>query len=138
MRGDITWNRTRLKADLCHLRFVVSIFRTVYKLNDISCVFYVNLFLHKQGDSAGGGEGGGGGFYLDIQPSPDQSGLDINGIKPEPLYDYGSSNGFFPYCSFSNRDVPPTVPMAELGEWRAQESEMFVHILLEFVCNLPL
>uniref|UniRef100_A0A3P8NR44 RAR related orphan receptor A n=1 Tax=Astatotilapia calliptera TaxID=8154 RepID=A0A3P8NR44_ASTCA len=87
---------------------------TVYKLTDISCVFYVNLFLHKQGDSAGGGEGGGGGFYLDIQPSPDQSGLDINGIKPEPLCDYGSSNGFFPYCSFSNRDVPPTVPMAEL------------------------
>lgn len=75
---------------------------------------------------------------MDIQPSPDQSGLDINGIKPEPLCDYGSSNGFFPYCSFSNRDVPPTVPMAELGEWRAQESEMFVHILLEFVCNLPL
>uniref|UniRef100_A0A3Q4HEB4 RAR related orphan receptor A n=1 Tax=Neolamprologus brichardi TaxID=32507 RepID=A0A3Q4HEB4_NEOBR len=84
------------------------------KLNDISCVFYVNLFLHKQGDSAGGGEGGGGGFYLDIQQSPDQSGLDINGIKPEPLCDYGSSNGFFPYCSFSNRDVPPAVPMAEL------------------------
>ncbi|XP_025758885.1 nuclear receptor ROR-alpha isoform X1 [Oreochromis niloticus] len=70
--------------------------------------------LSSKGDSAGGGEGGGGGFYLDIQPSPDQSGLDINGIKPEPLCDYGSSNGFFPYCSFSNRDVPPTVPMAEL------------------------
>uniref|UniRef100_A0A4W6CS57 RAR related orphan receptor A n=1 Tax=Lates calcarifer TaxID=8187 RepID=A0A4W6CS57_LATCA len=53
-------------------------------------------------------------FYLDIQPSPDQSGLDINGIKPEPLCDYGSSNGFFPYCSFSNGDSPPTVSMAEL------------------------
>uniref|UniRef100_A0A672FX87 Nuclear receptor ROR-alpha A-like n=1 Tax=Salarias fasciatus TaxID=181472 RepID=A0A672FX87_SALFA len=56
----------------------------------------------------------GGGFYLDIQPSPDQSGLDINGIKPEPLCDYGSSNGFFPYCSFSNGDSSPTVSMAEL------------------------
>uniref|UniRef100_A0A3B5B4R7 Nuclear receptor ROR-alpha-like n=1 Tax=Stegastes partitus TaxID=144197 RepID=A0A3B5B4R7_9TELE len=54
------------------------------------------------------------GFYLDIQPSPDQSGLDINGIKPEPLCDYGSSNGFFPYCSFSNGDASPTVSMAEL------------------------
>uniref|UniRef100_A0A671UIB3 RAR related orphan receptor A n=1 Tax=Sparus aurata TaxID=8175 RepID=A0A671UIB3_SPAAU len=54
------------------------------------------------------------GFYLDFQPSPDQSGLDINGIKPEPLFDYGSSNDFFPYCSFSNGDTSPTVSMAEL------------------------
>uniref|UniRef100_A0AAQ5XS44 RAR related orphan receptor A n=1 Tax=Amphiprion ocellaris TaxID=80972 RepID=A0AAQ5XS44_AMPOC len=72
-----------------------------------------NLFFHQQADSGGGG-GDGGGFYLDIQPSPDQSGLDINGIKPEPLCDYGSSNGFFPYCSFSNGDASPTVSMAEL------------------------
>ncbi|XP_042340618.1 nuclear receptor ROR-alpha A-like [Plectropomus leopardus] len=63
----------------------------------------------------GGGEGGEGrGFYLDVQPSPDQSGLDINGIKPEPLCDYGSSNGFFPYCSFSDGDTSPTLSMAEL------------------------
>uniref|UniRef100_A0A3B4XS31 Nuclear receptor ROR-alpha-like n=1 Tax=Seriola lalandi dorsalis TaxID=1841481 RepID=A0A3B4XS31_SERLL len=55
-----------------------------------------------------------GAFYLDIQPSPDQSGLDINGIKPEPLCDYDSSNGFFPYCSFSNGDASPPVSMAEL------------------------
>ncbi|AWP01048.1 putative nuclear receptor ROR-alpha-like [Scophthalmus maximus] len=59
-----------------------------------------------------GGEGGGT-FYLDIQPSPDQSGLDINGIKPEPLCDYGS--GFFPYCSFSDGDASPTASsVAEL------------------------
>ncbi|KAG7483492.1 nuclear receptor ROR-alpha-like isoform X1 [Solea senegalensis] len=58
--------------------------------------------------------GGGGPFLLAIQPSPDQSGLDINGIKLEPLCDYGSSNGFLPYCSFSNRDTTPTVSMAEL------------------------
>ncbi|XP_072235943.1 nuclear receptor ROR-alpha A-like [Leuresthes tenuis] len=57
--------------------------------------------------------GGGGGFYLDIQPSPDQSGLDINGIKPEPLCDYGLSNDFFPYCSFSG-DASPTATMADL------------------------
>ncbi|KAM6981121.1 nuclear receptor ROR-alpha A-like [Aplochiton taeniatus] len=62
-------------------------------------------------DSVGGGVGG---FYLDIQPSPDQSGLDINGIKPEPICDYGSSNGFFPYCSFTNGEASPTVSMAEL------------------------
>ncbi|KAM4596386.1 nuclear receptor ROR-alpha A-like isoform 2-T2 [Fundulus diaphanus] len=62
---------------------------------------------------SGGGDGGCGGFYLDVQPSPDQSGLDINGIKPEPLWDYGHSGEFFPYCSFSNGDASPTVAMAE-------------------------
>uniref|UniRef100_A0A3Q0RGK7 RAR related orphan receptor A n=1 Tax=Amphilophus citrinellus TaxID=61819 RepID=A0A3Q0RGK7_AMPCI len=59
-------------------------------------------------------EGGSLSLKLILHPSPDQSGLDINGIKPEPLCDYGSSNGFFPYCSFSNGDLPPTMPMAEL------------------------
>lgn len=72
----------------------------------------VNLAFHKQADS-GGGERGGGGFYLDFQPSPDQSGLDVNGIKPEPLCDYGSSNSFFPYCSFSDGNASS---LAELGE----------------------
>ncbi|TKS70524.1 Nuclear receptor ROR-alpha [Collichthys lucidus] len=73
-------------------------------LNHVQSV-YNNLLFYKQADSGGGGGGGGGGsggggggggFYLDFQPSPDQSGLDINGIKPEPLCDYGSSNDFFP------------------------------------------
>ncbi|TSM52300.1 Nuclear receptor ROR-alpha [Bagarius yarrelli] len=54
-------------------------------------------------------------FYLDIQPSPDQSGLDINGIKPEPICDFTPASGFFPYCSFSNGETSPTVSMAELG-----------------------
>lgn len=54
-------------------------------------------------------------FYLDIQPSPDQSGLDINGIKPEPICDYTPASGFFPYCSFTNGETSPTVSMAELG-----------------------
>ncbi|XP_070809459.1 nuclear receptor ROR-alpha isoform X3 [Pituophis catenifer annectens] len=53
-------------------------------------------------------------FYLDIQPSPDQSGLDINGIKPEPVCDYTPTTGFFPYCSFTNGETSPTVSMAEL------------------------
>ncbi|KAM8974586.1 nuclear receptor ROR-alpha isoform 1-T1 [Pelodytes ibericus] len=53
-------------------------------------------------------------FYLDIQPSPDQSGLDVNGIKPEPLCDYTPASSFFPYCSFTNGETSPTVSMAEL------------------------
>ncbi|KAG7245342.1 hypothetical protein INR49_010792, partial [Caranx melampygus] len=53
-------------------------------------------------------------FYLDIQPSPDQSGLDINGIKPEPICDFAPGSGFFPYCSFTNGETSPTVSMAEL------------------------
>lgn len=80
--------------------------------------------FHKQTDSGEGG--GGGGFYLDIQPSPDQSGLDINGIKPEPLSDYGSSNGFFPYCSFSNGETSPTVSMAELGEILSNKNQSYM------------
>ncbi|KTG42443.1 hypothetical protein cypCar_00044540, partial [Cyprinus carpio] len=55
-------------------------------------------------------------FYLDIQPSPDQSGLDINGIKPEPICDFTPGSGFFPYCSFTNGETSPTVSMAELGK----------------------
>ncbi|XP_014891004.1 nuclear receptor ROR-alpha-like isoform X2 [Poecilia latipinna] len=64
---------------------------------------------------SGAGDAGCGGFYLDIQPSPDQSGLDINRVKPEPLHDYrhGDGNGFFPYCSFSNGDASPTLTLAE-------------------------
>ncbi|XP_034054879.1 nuclear receptor ROR-alpha A-like isoform X2 [Gymnodraco acuticeps] len=73
-----------------------------------------------RGRGRGRGRGGGGrgetqGFYLDIQPSPDQSGLDINGIKPEPLSDLNSNNGFFPLCPLSDGD-PSSLSMAELGE----------------------
>uniref|UniRef100_A0A3B3Y7Z8 Uncharacterized protein n=1 Tax=Poecilia mexicana TaxID=48701 RepID=A0A3B3Y7Z8_9TELE len=53
---------------------------------------------------SGAGDAGCGGFYLDIQPSPDQSGLDINGIKPEPLHDYRHGDGFFPY-SLNNSEL---------------------------------
>ncbi|XP_068437516.1 nuclear receptor ROR-alpha A-like isoform X2 [Clinocottus analis] len=61
-----------------------------------------------------GGGGGNRGFYLDIQPSPDQSGLDVNVIEPEPLC--GSSEDFLPYCSFSDEDATPTVSMKELDD----------------------
>ncbi|XP_054588478.1 nuclear receptor ROR-alpha A isoform X1 [Nothobranchius furzeri] len=67
--------------------------------------------LTPKAESGGGGEEG---FYLDIQPSPDQSGLDANGIKPEPPCDYGHGNGFFQYCSFSSGDASPPASMAEL------------------------
>lgn len=60
-------------------------------------------------------------FYLDIQPSPDQSGLDINGIKPEPICDFAPGSGFFPYCSFTNGETSPTVSMAELGKEQQRE-----------------
>uniref|UniRef100_A0A673IH80 Nuclear receptor ROR-alpha-like n=1 Tax=Sinocyclocheilus rhinocerous TaxID=307959 RepID=A0A673IH80_9TELE len=53
-------------------------------------------------------------FYLDIQPSPDQSGLDINGIKPEPICDFTPGSGFFPYCSFTNGETSPTVSMSHM------------------------
>ncbi|XP_038557523.1 nuclear receptor ROR-alpha A-like isoform X3 [Micropterus salmoides] len=65
---------------------------------------------------SGGGERGGGGFYLDFQPSPDQSGLDVNGIKPEPLCDYGSSNSFFPYCSFSDGNASSLAELDHLAQ----------------------
>ncbi|KAF3832108.1 hypothetical protein F7725_025773 [Dissostichus mawsoni] len=72
-----------------------------------------------RGGGGGGGRGRGRGetqgFYLDIQPSPDQSGLDINGIKPEPLSDFSSNNGFFPLCSLSDGD-PSSLSMAELED----------------------
>ncbi|XP_071345956.1 nuclear receptor ROR-alpha A-like isoform X2 [Trachinotus anak] len=89
------------------------------------------------GGEGGGGGRGGGAFYLDIQPSPDQSGLDINGIKPEPLCDYGSGNGFFPYCSFSNGDTSPTASMTELGERKESEERNEFHIdhLAQIICK---
>ncbi|XP_068131794.1 nuclear receptor ROR-alpha A isoform X2 [Hyperolius riggenbachi] len=61
-------------------------------------------------------------FYLDIQPSPDQSGLDVNGIKPEP--DYTPASSFFPYCSFTNGETSPAISMAELDNrlrWHTAE-----------------
>jgi RAR-related orphan receptor alpha len=81
----------------------------------LSALIYIYIYTTPiQTDSSGGG--GAEGFYLNIQPSPDQSGLDIDGIKPEPLCDLGSGNGFYPYCSFSSGDMSPTVSMDELGE----------------------
>uniref|UniRef100_A0A452VHW2 RAR related orphan receptor A n=1 Tax=Ursus maritimus TaxID=29073 RepID=A0A452VHW2_URSMA len=55
-------------------------------------------------------------FYLDIQPSPDQSGLDINGIKPEPICDYTPASGFFPYPnSVTNFQTDPLTSVAKFS-----------------------
>lgn len=54
-----------------------------------------------------------GAFYLDIQPSPDQSGLDMDGIKLEPVCDLSSDSGLDQYCCYSNGDSSP--PDSDLG-----------------------
>ncbi len=54
-----------------------------------------------------------GGFYLDIQPSPDQSGLDMDGIKLEPVCDLSSDSGLDQYGCYSNGDSSP--PDNDLG-----------------------
>uniref|UniRef100_A0A8C9FEW9 RAR related orphan receptor A n=1 Tax=Pavo cristatus TaxID=9049 RepID=A0A8C9FEW9_PAVCR len=76
-------------------------------------------------------------FYLDIQPSPDQSGLDINGIKPEPICDYTPASGFFPYCSFTNGETSPTVSMAELVPIGLNDtfSQVIARMLLQDSCE---
>ncbi|XP_036442118.1 nuclear receptor ROR-alpha B isoform X1 [Colossoma macropomum] len=55
-----------------------------------------------------------GGFYLDIQPSPDQSGLDMDGIKLEPVCDLSPESALDPYCCYSSGDTSPTDAMSEL------------------------
>uniref|UniRef100_A0A671NVE9 Nuclear receptor ROR-alpha-like n=1 Tax=Sinocyclocheilus anshuiensis TaxID=1608454 RepID=A0A671NVE9_9TELE len=58
-----------------------------------------------------------GGFYLDIQPSPDQSGLDMDGIKLEPVCDLSSDSGLDQYCCYSNGDSsPPDSDLEHLSE----------------------
>uniref|UniRef100_A0A4W3H650 RAR-related orphan receptor A, paralog a n=1 Tax=Callorhinchus milii TaxID=7868 RepID=A0A4W3H650_CALMI len=77
--------------------------------NDLS-----NLYMDGHTPDVGKADSGMNNFYLDIQPSPDQSGLDINGIKQEPICEYTAVPDFFPYCSFTNGETSPTVSMAEL------------------------
>ncbi|XP_049329647.1 nuclear receptor ROR-alpha B isoform X3 [Astyanax mexicanus] len=57
-----------------------------------------------------------GGFYLDIQPSPDQSGLDMDGIKLEPVCDLSPESGLDPYCCYSDIDSSPTDTTSDLAE----------------------
>ncbi|KAJ7412001.1 Nuclear receptor ROR-beta [Willisornis vidua] len=62
------------------------------------------------------------GYYNvdSAQPSPDQSGLDMTGIKPikqEPIYDLTSVPNLFTYSSFNNGQFAPGISMTEIGEW---------------------
>ncbi|XP_055518718.1 nuclear receptor ROR-alpha A-like isoform X2 [Leucoraja erinacea] len=74
-----------------------------------------NLYVDGQAAEVGKAEPAMNNLYLDIQPSPDQSGLDINGIKQEPICEYATGPDFFPYCSFTDGETSPTASMAELG-----------------------
>ncbi|KAL2091946.1 hypothetical protein ACEWY4_011744 [Coilia grayii] len=65
------------------------------------------------------GPGGGGGFYgMDsTQPSPDQSGLDMAGmkqIKQEPIYDLTPVPNLFSYGGYPDGQLTPGVSMTEL------------------------
>ena len=53
------------------------------------------------------------------QPSPDQSGLDMTGIKQikqEPIYDLTSVPNLFTYSSFNNGQLAPGITMSEIGK----------------------
>ena len=65
------------------------------------------------------------------QPSPDQSGLDMTGIKQikqEPIYDLTSVPNLFTYSSFNNGQLAPGITMSEIGKWKS--SRTFLEILL--------
>lgn len=72
----------------------------------------------------GHGNGGGvpGGYYgMDsTQPSPDQSGLDMSGmkhIKQEPVYDLTPVPNLFSYGGYQDTQLGPNnVSMGELGK----------------------
>lgn len=56
------------------------------------------------------------------QPSPDQSGLDMPGIKQikqEPIYDLTSVPNLFTYSSFNNGQLAPGITMTEIGKWHS-------------------
>lgn len=61
------------------------------------------------------------GYYNvdSAQPSPDQSGLDMTGIKQikqEPIYDLTSVPNLFTYSSFNNGQLAPGISMSEIGK----------------------
>lgn len=61
------------------------------------------------------------GYYNvdSAQPSPDQSGLDMTGIKQikqEPIYDLTSVPNLFTYSSFNSGQLAPGISMSEIGK----------------------
>ncbi|KAI2662684.1 Nuclear receptor ROR-alpha B [Labeo rohita] len=74
-------------------------------------------YVNGQTPEEGKADSAVGGFYLDIQPSPDQSGLDMDGIKLEPVCDLSSDSGLDQYCCYSNGDSsPPDNDLEHLSE----------------------
>eukprot|EP00069_Balaena_mysticetus_P018879 bmy_11679T0 len=60
------------------------------------------------------------------QPSPDQSGLDMTGIKQikqEPIYDLTSVPNLFTYSSFNNGQLAPGITMTEIANSSITEAE---------------
>lgn len=74
---------------------------------------HLSGYVNGQTPEEGKADSAIGGFYLDIQPSPDQSGLDMDGIKLEPVCDLSSDSGLDQYCCYSNGDSSP--PDNDLG-----------------------
>lgn len=78
--------------------------------------------LPKGGHSNGGGIPGGYYGLDSTQPSPDQSGLDMSGmkhIKQEPVYDLTPVPNLFSYGGYQESHLGPNnVSMGELGNFR--------------------
>ncbi|XP_031426112.1 nuclear receptor ROR-beta isoform X2 [Clupea harengus] len=77
--------------------------------------------MPKNGQNGNGGipNGPAGGFYSmdSTQPSPDQSGLDMAGIKQikqEPIYDLTPVPNLFTYGAYQEGQLTPGVSMSEL------------------------
>uniref|UniRef100_A0A8C5DJU2 Nuclear receptor ROR-alpha-like n=1 Tax=Gouania willdenowi TaxID=441366 RepID=A0A8C5DJU2_GOUWI len=66
-------------------------------------------FVSSQADPGGGAEAS---LHLDVQASPDQSGLDINGIKPESMC--GSTDGFSLFTDDDDSSAAELDVLAEL------------------------
>lgn len=68
------------------------------------------------------------------QPSPDQSGLDMTGIKQikqEPIYDLTSVPNLFTYSSFNNGQLAPGITMTEIGKWKSTPNSFFWEFCFE-------
>ncbi len=83
--------------------------------------------------------GAPGGYYgMDsTQASPDQSGLDMTGmkqIKQEPIYDLTPVSNLFTYGSYQDSQLVPGVSMGELG---TELSSWFTGVCLKcFLANI--
>lgn len=69
------------------------------------------------------------GYYNvdSAQPSPDQSGLDMTGIKQikqEPIYDLTSVPNLFTYNSFNNGQLASGISMTEIGKENSYSSSV--------------